>query len=409
MRICIAQRITLAHPIKGGMERHLQLLSSGLAARGHDIHVITTAHPQGLTEEVEDGVHIHYLRPYSYRRYEPGWWRASYAHFTALHAQQPFDLFCSQSAGGLGYLRQLKRDTNTPIVVVVHATLGDAVLTHVRGARSARGLARLARLAWVLPVHYRLWRMTTTAVDRYIAVSQEVAEGWRRELHLRPQQVVVVPNGVDTMHFHPSPEKRLQTRQRLGLSADQPVLIYVGRLELEKGVHLALRALKEQPIGTVLLIAGAGHYRSTLNNLAAQLGLADRVRFLGFVGYEELPDLLNAADIFVMPTLCQEGLPLSLVEAMACGLPVVATAAGGIPTAVEDNITGALFPMGDVTALSERLRRLIEVPSVRHQLGAAAQARAEARFSQAQMAAAYEAVFAAVLAQRQGLSVVQEG
>lgn len=409
MRICIAQRITLAHPVKGGMERHLQLLSSGLAARGHDVHVITTAHPAGLAEEVEDGVHIHYLSPYSYRRYEPGWWRASYQYFTALHAQQPFDLFCSQSAGGLGYLRQLKRDTNIPVVVVVHATLGDAVLTQVRGARSARGLARLARLAWVLPAHYRLWRMTTTAVDRYIAVSQEVAVGCQRELHLRPQQVVVVPNGVDTTHFHPSPEKRMQTRQRLGLSADQPVLIYVGRLELEKGVHLALRALKEQPIGTVLLIAGAGHYRSTLNDLAAQLGLADRVRFLGFVGHQDLPDLLNAADIFVMPTLCQEGLPLSLVEAMACGLPVVATAAGGIPAAVEDNITGILFPMGDVAALSERLRRLIEAPQVRRQLGAAARAKAEARFSQAQMAAAYEAVFAAVLAQRQRPNVVQEG
>lgn len=397
MRICIAQRITLAHPIKGGMERHLQLLASGLAARGHDVHVITTAHPEGLPEAVEDGVRIHYLGPYSYRRYDPAWWRASYAYFAALHAQQPFDLFCSQSAGGLGYLRQLKRDHNIPVVVVIHATLRDAVLTHMRGARSARGLARLARLAWVLPGHYRLWRTTTTAVDRYIAVSQGVAEGCQRELHLRPEQVVVVPNGVDTSHFYPSPEKRLRTRQWLGLSADQPVLIYVGRLELEKGVHLAVQALQEQPDEAVLLIAGAGHYRATLNDLAAQLGLAERVRFLGFVGHEELPDLLNAADIFVMPTLCQEGLPLSVVEAMACGLPVVATAAGGIPTAVEDNVNGVLFPLGDVVALSERLRRLIEAPQLRRQLGAAARARAEARFGQAQMAAAYEAVFAAVL------------
>jgi glycosyltransferase involved in cell wall biosynthesis len=397
MRICIAQRITLAHPVKGGMERHLHLLASGLAARGHDVHVITTAHPAGLAEEVEGGVHLHYLSPYSYRRYQPAWWRASYAHFAALQAQQPFDLFCSQSAGGLGYLHRLKREHDIAVVVVVHATLWGAVLTHIRGARSARGLARLARLAWVLPGHYRLWRTSASAVDRYIAVSQEVAEGWQHELRLRPEQVVVVPNGVDTGHFYPSPEKRAQARQRLGLSPDRPVLLYVGRLESEKGVHLAVRALKEQPAEPVLLIAGAGHYGSTLHHLAAQLGLTERVRFLGFVGHEELPDLLNAADIFVMPSLCQEGLPLSVVEAMACGLPVVATAVGGIPTAVEDNVSGALFPLGDVAALSERLRRLIEAPQLRHQLGAAARARAEARFSQAQMAAAYEAVFAAVL------------
>lgn len=397
MRICIAQRITLAHPVKGGMERHLQLLASGLAARGHDVHVITTAHPAGLAEEVEDGVHFHYLSPYSYQRYQPGWWRASYAHFAALHAQRPFDLFCSQSAGGLGYLHQLKREHDIAVVVVVHATLWDAVLTHMRGARSARGLARLARLAWVLPGHYRLWRTSASAVDRYIAVSQEVAAGCQRELHLHPEQVMVVPNGVDTGHFYPSPEKRLQARQRLGLSADQPVLIYIGRLELEKGVHLAVRALQKQPDDTVLLIAGAGHYGATLSHLAAQLGLAGRVRFLGFVGHEELPDLLNAADIFVMPTLCQEGLPLSVVEAMACGLPVVATAAGGIPTAVEDNVSGVLFPLGDVAALSERLRRLIEAPQLRRQLGAAARSRAETHFSQAQMVAAYEAVFADVM------------
>jgi glycosyltransferase involved in cell wall biosynthesis len=409
MRICIAQRITLAHPIKGGMERHLQLLSSGLAARGHDVQVITTAHPDGLAEEERDGVHFHYLSPYSERRYQPAWWAASYRRFVALHAEMPFDVFCSQSAGGLGYVIQLKRHHDLPVVIIVHATLWNAVLTHMRGARSARGLYRLARLAWVLPGHYRLWRSSASVVDRYIAVSNEVAEGWQRELNLRPDQIVVVPNGVDVNRFHPSPGLRVATRQQLGLSLDQPVLIYAGRLEYEKGVHLAVHALKEQPGDAVLLIAGAGAYRRAAHALAAESGLSERVRFLGFVSQNELPGILNAADVFVAPTLCQEGLPMSVIEAMACGLPVVATAAGGIPTGVEEGVNGYLFPMGDVAALSERIRRLIENPALRGQLGAMARSRAETRFDQARMAAGVEAVFTGLLAFRRDRASIQRG
>lgn len=406
MRICIAQRITMAHPIKGGMERHLHMLARGLAARAHDVHVITTAHPQGLAEDVQDGVHYHYLSPYSYRRYDPAWWAASYRRFTALHEQQPFSIFCSQSAGALGYLSRLKPEHGLAVVVILHGTLWSALLTQVRGARSARGLYRLARLAWVLPGHYRLWRKSAPVVDRYIAVSHEVAEGWRREFNLPAEQVSVVLNGVDIDLFRPSAEMRAATRQRLGLAPDQPVLVTTSRLEYEKGVQLAIRALRELPDNAALLIAGAGAYRQALERLTAQLGLADRVRFLGFVPHQDLPAVLNAADVFLAPTLCQEGLMLTAIEAQACGLPVVATAASGVLTAVQDGVGGHLFPMGDSDALVSRVRHLIEDPALRAQMGAKARANVEAHFSQSLMVTETEAIFLSIVAAAQTASSV---
>lgn len=380
------------------MERHLQILSAGLAARGHDVQVITTAHPEGWAEEVRDGVHIHYLSPYSERRYQPAWWAASYRRFAALHAEQPFDVFCSQSAGALGYLDRLKREHRLPVVVIVHGTLWGELLTQARGARSPRGLYRLARLAWILPGHYRLWRRSVAVVDRYIAVSQQVARGWRREFNLPEEQVSLVPYGIDVTLFRPSPEKREQTRRRLGLTADQPVLATVSRLEYEKGVQFAIRALADLNDDVVLLVAGAGVYRMALDALVEQLGLTHRVRFLGFVYAEDLPDVLNAADIFLAPTLREEGLPISVIEALACGLPVIAAAAGGVPTAIEEDQNGYLIPMGDVGALAERIRRLLAHPELRQQMSATARAMAETRFSQSRMVEETEAVFLSVLA-----------
>jgi glycosyltransferase involved in cell wall biosynthesis len=192
----------------------------------------------------------------------------------------------------------------------------------------------------------------------------------------------------------------MSARARLGISPWQPVVVMACRLEVEKGVQLAIRALPSLPADAILLIAGAGIYRQALADLAAQLGLHQRVRFLGFVSPDDLPDVLNAADVFALPTLREEGLPISLLEALATGLPVVASAAGGVPTAIEDGVNGFLIPRGDVGALVARLSQLLTDAALRERMGRSARSTAETRFSRQQMLEQTEAVFADIAARR---------
>jgi glycosyltransferase involved in cell wall biosynthesis len=147
----------------------------------------------------------------------------------------------------------------------------------------------------------------------------------------------------------------------------------------EKGLHVALEALPHVPQLT-LLVAGDGTARADLEREAQERQIAARVRFLGYVPNEQLPDYLAAADLFVMPTLCREGFPVSVVEAMASGLVPVASHIGGIPTAVTSERTGVLVPPGRPDALASALARLAGDAPRRAALAEAARAEALARF-----------------------------
>ena len=128
--------------------------------------------------------------------------------------------------------------------------------------------------------------------------------------------------------------------------------------------------------------AGAGPQREKLEETVFQLGLAGRVEFLGWV--DDLQSVLPRWDVFVMPSL-EEGFPIAALDAMAAGLPVIASSVGGIPELVVDGETGWLVPPADVEALVSRLRPMLRSPEQRRSMGAAAQARARERFNIAQM------------------------
>jgi len=379
MNIVAAQRITLAHPIKGGMEVQADTLYRGFVARGHNVEIITTAHPTGRREVEELHLCTHYLPHSDYRRYTNGWWRASYEKLKELVHRGRADVLLSQSAGALGYLRRAHYELRLPAVVVLHASLSGGLYSQWRAARSPRGLLRFAYTLSQLPLHYVLWRRAVGVAE--VVVTSD--EGWRdaqAKLSADPARLRVIPNGVDTAHFMPSAAARAATRGELGLAPKAPVAIAVTRLVPEKGVQVALRALASVPALT-LLVAGDGPYAQALHNQARALGVGARVHFLGFVPRDALPHYLAAADMFVMPTLCREGFPVSLAEAMASQLAPVASNLGGIPTAVSSERTGLLVPPGDPGALGRALSRLVQDPGWRAELAAAARAEAQARFS----------------------------
>ena len=214
----------------------------------------------------------------------------------------------------------------------------------------------------VKPLVRRVWRQAR----RVIAVSEGL-----RDLALQTWpagRIDVVPNGVDVDRFSPGPSRT--PREPGGL-----VVCAVARLIEIKGLQHLIDAVAQAP-ETVrrrvrLRLCGVGTYEGELRRRAQAAGLEAQVEFAGLVPYEQIPDELRAADLFALPSL-QEGLPLSLLEAMASGLPVVAAAVGGIPTVIRDGDNALLVAPGDVAGLRDALVRLADDPALRTRLGAAA-------------------------------------
>jgi glycosyltransferase involved in cell wall biosynthesis len=205
--------------------------------------------------------------------------------------------------------------------------------------------------------------------DLSIAVSQGVKDYLLEQIGLDPAKVRVVPNGVDVAAIDAARPGPL-VRRELGLPDNVPVIGLVGRLDHWGKGHKELftamvRIRGRHPVQA--LIVGGGRRTPEVRQLADSLGLADAVHFLG--QRRDVPDLLNAMDVFVLPSY-SEGVSLALLEAMAAGRPVIATAVGGLPEVVTDGDTGLLIPPRDADALAQALERLLADPAWARQLGA---------------------------------------
>jgi glycosyltransferase involved in cell wall biosynthesis len=149
--------------------------------------------------------------------------------------------------------------------------------------------------------------------------------------------------------------------------------VYVGRLHVQKGVETLVRAAAHLPPDVEVVLAGDGPQRAQLEALAERTGVRDRVRFEGFVPPAEVPALLATADVFVLPSRYEE-LGSVLLEAMACGLAIVATRTGGIPSVVEDGVEGLLVPPGSPGELGAAVTRLLADDQLAERLRAGARA-----------------------------------
>ena len=217
---------------------------------------------------------------------------------------------------------------------VVSSVLGDDVITHPE--------FRLPRrmIVWAVRRSAGVTCVCQALKERLVAVGAPA------------DKVAVILHGVDFELFQPV--NREEVRRRLGLSGT--VLVSVGHATPRKGHHLAIQALASLPEVT-LLIAGDGWYEEMLRKLAAEVGVQDRVRFLGHVDQEDLKDLYGAADALVLAS-SREGLANVLLEAMACGTPVIATAVWGTPEAVTAPEAGVLMRDRSAEALVEAAREL---------------------------------------------------
>jgi glycosyltransferase involved in cell wall biosynthesis len=232
-------------------------------------------------------------------------------------------------------------------------------------------------------IHNLLYRLVSPLFSEVYAVSEEVRQWLIRQDRLPPDRVLTIPNGIDIASFRPA-ESPASLRNRTGLPPGAPLIVSVANLRRVKGQDVLLQAavlLKETQPQPHFVLAGEPlevEFVAQLRRLAAHPKLTGRVHFMGPV--KDVASLLAAARIFALPSR-SEGMSTALLEAMAAGLPAVATAAGGNPEVVQDGETGWLVPPEDPKAMAARLDGLLAEPERAAAMGQRARALVQERFS----------------------------
>lgn len=299
--------------------------------------------PPAPRHEVQQGVEVYFPRFFSI----PGLFKSWDGLFMALGSRRllkrlrreaGFNVIDAHFAYPDGYAASLLGQwLNVPVTITLRGTEVPLAKVPPRRRRMLRALARAARVFSV-----------SASLKRHVV-----------GLGANPETILVVGNGVDSQKF--SPITKVEARVALGLPQDAPLLITVGGLVERKGFHRVIdllpRLRQQFPNLRYLIVGGAsaeGDWRPQLEAQVARLNLHDAVHFLGAMSSEALRTPLSAADVFVLATR-NEGWANVLLEAMACGLPVVTTDVGGNREVVRDDSLGLVVPFGDASALGEAI------------------------------------------------------
>ncbi len=267
-----------------------------------------------------------------------------------MQREFPFDLIHAHTIFPDGYAAgKLKRELGVPVVSTIHGS--DIMLYPKRNKAVCRKTQKALKMN-----------------DRIITVSGRLlAEAERMVPEIEAK---IIYNGFDPARFYPVPQQ--QAREKLGISGQEKVLLFVGNLLPVKGVDLLLTAfarVASQDPDLYLYLGGDGPLRRTLAEQADRLGIRERVHFMGRRPYEEIPFWINSADAVVLSSR-SEGLPSILLESMGCGKAMVATDVGGISEILRDGETGFLVEPENPDRLAERLGRiLVESPELARTMG----------------------------------------
>jgi glycosyltransferase involved in cell wall biosynthesis len=340
-------------PDVNGAARFAHRLAAGLAGRDHDVHVIALDPAGRAGTEHLDGITVHRLR----------------SHRTPFHPTFRIGFPWEVSNDVESLLAEIRPDL---VHVQSHFVVGRYVLRHA----SAMGIPTVATNHFMpenLFGHLHVPAWLRASVARW---------AWRdltRVFELADVVTAPTPRAVELLHDNGFPSRavpvscgididRYRGRWPAG-NPDAPTVLFVGRLDEEKRVDVLLRAVGLVP-GLHAEIVGDGSRRAEWERLAQDLGIADRVRFRGFVSEEDLLDAYAAADVFCMPGIA-ELQSLATMEAMAAGKPVVAADAMALPHLCHPGRNGWLFPPGDVDALAHRLHAVVADPTAKARMGAA--------------------------------------
>jgi glycosyltransferase involved in cell wall biosynthesis len=374
--------ISLPNYRYGGGEVVAYNLAINMAKRGHAVHIFTTsANGKDLTEKKE-GLIIHRYGTIAqvFERnlslgllYKPLMHEVDIVH---VHVgSSPLELIAS-----LIYAKMKKK----PLIATYH---GDVI-------PSLRGFTYRSSVHIYNSVVERLLNHARIIISPSKCYINESIF-----LKGHADKVVVIPNGINIEDFN-VPYSKEECRERLGLPHDKKLILFLGVLHPKKGPHVLIKAMPwviSKVPDTELLVAGDGVMRDYLKVLVNKLGISQHVRFVGFVEESLKPLYYKAVDVFCLPSITiTESFGIVNLEAMACGVPIVASKVGGIPDVVKDGENGLLVPPKDLSALAHAIIRLLEDEELRKRIGEKAKKEAE-KYSWKKIAEMMEKLYEHVL------------
>lgn len=348
MRIAGFIRLLPVHRGVGGMQGHAQNLYRGLAKAGHDVHVFTTSHPQKPEREVEHGVTIHYIKGTPPSVYSTEYFDGSKKEFLRLHKKKPFDIVHSESSSA-------RRLCNGPVPVC--ATWHGMAYCGFRSKLNeeyARGVVPSNQFfnngfESVLKEAHEFAKY-----DMHVAISHQAYDDLHSMYRIPKEQIALVFNGFDGSQFKVDKTMREEGRRRYGLNPKGYVYGAGGRISVDKGHRILIRALPDlfkKHSNVQLLVVGTGQIEGEYKKLRHP-----QIRFIGPKKYDEMPYVYNAIDCFINPTLRYLGLDMTMQEAMLCGCPVVASDTGSIGRSLlPESKYGLLHTVGSPRDLLKQL------------------------------------------------------
>jgi glycosyltransferase involved in cell wall biosynthesis len=386
MRICLISREYPPETGWGGIGTFTYHLANGLVKSEHDVHVVSLEGPRGITSPKNDsGPTVHRVHAEQVADKE-GLFNfclpvtrpmldettALWKLFLKLHEETPFDIVECPEHFAEGLFPALVRVA--PLVVRLHTPHSKLVKEKFHNFeatfdhRILTGLERVAMLA----------------ADTLISPSNDLAEYVANDLNMPVGRIHIVRNPVDTERFTPEGEKAFDNQRGA-------TVMFVGRLEARKGIHHLIQAvpkiLKECPSTRFVLVgsdtktgANNSSVADELKSVLTEHDCLDSVRFVSHVLLHEMPDYYRAADVCVLPSL-YDNAPMTVIEAMSSGRPLVVSSAGGAKEYIQDNKSGLVVPPGDADALADAIIRLVKDESLRKSFGTSARKRALSHFS----------------------------
>lgn len=359
-------------PAPGGAETHVAALADGLVKRGHDVVVHTsdlfTEYPFARRELPTEINGVRIVRHKAQRWL--GSWTAMPSMDKALRDERA-DILHAHSYGYYQTVSaaRVARRAGSPFVFTPHF--------HPPWSMEGGALRRALRGVFDPMVG----QPVVNAADRVVFVSSGERAEMKRHLRVPDERSVVIPNGFYPERFDPIPKGAL-FRDRYKIGASERLVVFAGRLASNKGLTVLVDAFSQlEAKNTRLVLAGEDQgWSQRLVEQATRLGVADRLVFTGHLDDATYRSCLAASDVFVLPSEW-EAFGIVLAEAMACGVPCVATRVGGAPDVVKEGVTGRLVEFGDARALARALDSVLADRLVAFQLGAAGRLRALREFS----------------------------
>ena len=365
------------YPKIGGVASHMHHLAIKLKERGHEVAIVTNNRTTGKEEDLEKrGIELIKI---------PG------IVSPLLEVNVTYGLKSSEE------LNEFLKDFD---IIHSHHAFTPLALKAVKAGRAMRRATLLTTHSISFAHESKLWEALGFTISlftdylkyphRIIAVSR-AAKAFIE--HFTDVPISIVPNGVDDKRFSPTKEKD-KIKAKFGIKGN--VVLYVSRMSYRKGPHVLLNAFSKIEDAT-LVIVGSGEMLPFLKAQAKFLGIEDRVVFMGYVSDDLLPEIFKMADIFVLPSVSSEAFGIVVLEAMASGVPVIATDVGGIPEVLKENEAGLLVPPGNELELRNAIQKLLNNEELRKWYGINGRKAVEEKYSWDKVVVEIEKVYEEII------------